>query len=443
MFDRQFYLNNSYSPGRFMIKLDWEQDLTEGCTPLLFETKGKESLFIHEYIHFLQEISTAYGRMKTSCMLMGSLQRSHQIRQSTNTEFKVPIEIDKNLCDEVIYFNEKVSTWYAGTSFTSELRNVQIKIKSLTPISISIQGKNLNYLNSTIETPNGKNIEIIIGGEILCESMAYLAEKNFMDVNFLKCGLNDPFPYRMVNLMAEKLYPEIANNDLLLYKIIDLCLSKAYNPGITIYNFFKILQKEEYHKDISNDRLISLFNAQLHQSHNLCLIGDEVIREIKQCFQGEYYATTINWLQELYHRSDFIRLCDPIFMKEFFTTEGISEYAYQFIDKVFGYPYIINEMFEGIWRPPYNFSSNLRQNVEFHLLAGALEIGHILKSFDKCRLKKFCKVSPDSCMPNIIDDICNHPCDKLAALKNSTIKRLCPFAAIWKHWGLDGKHISQ
>lgn len=443
MFDRQFYLNNSYSSGRFMIKLDWEQSLPEGSASMVFETKGKESLFIHEYIHFLQEISTAYGRMKTSCMLMGSLQRSHQIRQSTDTEFKVPIEIDPNLCNEVLYFNEKVSAYYAGTSFIPKLRNISIKIKSLIPISHSLLGKELNYLTGKIETQNGEIIEIIIGGEILSESMAYLAEKNFMNVNLLSSESNNPFPYQIVNLMAEILYPEIADDDLLLYKIIDLCLSKAYNPGITIYNFFKILRKAKYHNSMSDDRLMELFNAQLPQSHNLAPIGDEVIRGMKQCFQGELYTTTINWLQELYHRSDFIRLCDPIFMKEFFTTDGISEYAYQLIEKIFGYPYIINEMLEGIWRPPYNFRSNFRQNVEFHLLAGALEIGHILKSFDKCRLKKFCKVSPDTCMTNIIDDICNHPCDKLAALKKSTIQRLCPFAAIWKHWGLDGKNISQ
>lgn len=443
MFDRQFYLKNSYSPGRFMIKLDWEQDLPQGSETLIFDTKGKESLFIHEYIHFLQEISTAYGRMKTSCMLMGSLQRSHQLRQSTDTEFKVPIELDQNSCNEVLYFNEKVSTLYAGTSFIPELRNIPIKIKSLKPISITVLGKQLNYLNSNIETQNGENYEITIGGEILSESMAYLAEKNFMDVNFSRSELNDPFPYLMVNLMAELLYPEIAADDLLLYKIIDLCLSKAYNPGIAIYDFLKILRKEEYHKDMSDDRLVSLFNAQLPQSHNLDTIGDEVIRELNQCFQGEFYTTTINWVKELYKRANFIRLCDPIFMKEFYTPEGISVYAYQLIEKIFGYPYIINDMLEGIWRPPYNFLTDLRQNVEFHLLAGALEIGHTLKSFDSCRLMQFCKVSPDSRMPNMIDDICNHPCDKLSELKNSTIKRLCPFAAIWKHWGLEGKTISQ
>lgn len=441
MFDVQFYLNNSYSPGRFMIKLDWEQELPDGNSSLSFDTKGKESLFIHEYIHFLQEISTAYGRMKTSCMLMSSLQRSHQIRQSAKTKFKIPIEVDRDLCDEVLYFNEKVSSLYAGASFIPKLRNVPIKIKSLKPINYSMLGKQLRYLNCNIETQDSENYEITIGGEILCESMAYLAEKNFMDVNCLNKKLNNPYPYLMVNKVAELLYPEIANDDFLLYKIIDLCLSKAYNPGIALYDFFKILREESSHKGMNDDKLVELFNAQLPQSHSLTVIGEEVIRGVSQCFQGEYYTATINWLKELYSRADFIRLSDPIFMKEFFTPDGISKYAYQLIEKLFGYPYIVNEMLDGIWRPPYNFQLKFNQNVEFHLLSGALEIGHTLKTFDGCRLKQFCEVSPDSCMPNMVDDICSHPCDKFSAIKNSSIKRLCPYAAIWKHWGLDGKII--
>ena len=65
-----------------MIKLDWYQDLPSGNSNFSFDTIGQKSLFLHEYIHFLQEISTAYGRMKTSCMLMGALQRSHLLRMS-------------------------------------------------------------------------------------------------------------------------------------------------------------------------------------------------------------------------------------------------------------------------------------------------------------------------------------------------------------------------
>lgn len=438
---RQFFLNNSYSPARFIIKLDWDQEMPKGNTYLDFDTPALQSLFIHEYIHFLQEISTAYGRMKTSCMLMSALQRSHQMRIANESVFNVPIEFDQNACDEVLFFNEKVSPLYAGSPFIQGLRNVGVYIRSLKPTNCSISGRELRYLTSDIETSNGQKFEITIGGEILSESMAYLAEANIIGVN----GITSPpsqYPYLMVNKMAKILYPEIADNNLLLYKIVDLCLSKAYNPGIAFYDFLKFLKKEKF-SDASDDcKLISLFESQLPQSHPLSTIADEVIREISQCFQSDYFSTTIQWLQELYSRADFLRLCDPLFMKEFYAPDGISPVAKRFIERVFGYPYIINEGNESIWKPPHNFKFNLRQNIEFHLLAAAIEIGHTLKTASPCRLRMFCKVSPDPGIRSIVNGVCQHPCDKLTELKATPSKRLCPFAAMWKHWGLDGKTIS-
>lgn len=443
MSDLQFYLNNSYSPARFMIKLDWYQDLPSGNSNFSFDTIGQKSLFLHEYIHFLQEISTAYGRMKTSCMLMGALQRSHQLRMSNFPDLKVPIEFDRKSCNEVLFFNESASPFYAGTAFIQRLREKPFKIKSLRPISHVIAGKELRYLNGNIEYSDGNTYEINVGGEILSESMAYLAEKNFMDVNYEPGRPVSPYPYLMVNKIAEKIYPEIAHNNLLLYKIVDLCLSKAYNPGIVFYDFLKLLKEKKFSDAADDSKLISLFEANPPHSHPLSLIADEVLLEMNQCFQSKYFDTTIQWIKELYSRADFLRLCDSLFMKEFFTPDGISSLGQSFIERLFGYPYIINYEHKGIWRAPHSFKFNLRQNIEFHLLAAAIEIGHTLKTYGSCRLRPFCEVSPEEAVRNMVDEICNHPCDKFTEITDSSpSKRLCPFAAMWKHWGLQGKSVS-
>lgn len=79
----------------------------------------------------------------------------------------------------------------------------------------------------------------------------------------------------------------------------------------------EILKEKKFCNASDDSKLISLFEANPPHSHPLSLIADEVLLEMNQCFQSKYFDTTIQWIKELYSRADFLRLCDPLFMKEF------------------------------------------------------------------------------------------------------------------------------
>ncbi len=112
-----YWGNNSYRASQFAIKLDGPIDPNT-----IFEDirnrPSLRSLFLHEYIHFLQDVTTRYGLMKAANMYAYTSQIAHCIRIDSSNRFTTPqmISQGKNV-DNVILFNSKTWKHSLGSGF--------------------------------------------------------------------------------------------------------------------------------------------------------------------------------------------------------------------------------------------------------------------------------------------------------------------------------------
>src|SRR5664280_2340035 len=103
----QSFLRGYYSPSFFKMGIS----VFERLDNVELLPDGPKSTFFHEYIHFLQDVSTTYGLMN-ACIVVTKMKfgNNHILRMSGNT-FKVPIEFST---DPITEINTKLQEVYIG-----------------------------------------------------------------------------------------------------------------------------------------------------------------------------------------------------------------------------------------------------------------------------------------------------------------------------------------
>ena len=175
-----FYLgNNTYRASQFAIRLDGPIDPNTIKTDIK-DLPSLHCLFLHEYIHFIQDVTTRYGLMKAANLYAYTSQIAHCIRIDSKNDFLTPQSLSKcNHVDNVIYCNAKTWKHYLGDSFElkSKYERKKLEIRTYRLYSIYVEGKALEKVELTVGDSNGAIIgNILFGGEIMSESMAFIAE---------------------------------------------------------------------------------------------------------------------------------------------------------------------------------------------------------------------------------------------------------------------------
>lgn len=426
---------NTYLPSRFILRLDLPIDL-QAEDDEVFRDEYKMSIFIHEYIHFLQDISTRYGLMKLSNYYMSTKAIAHTIRQSRQISFKTPPKLKSKQSNNVIFQNYHVFFNYLGSGIIDEFKQKNIEI-----LSYRFERKykhEIAYVKLDIDGIGNK--EIILGGEILCESMAYLAEKNYIDSHNAHFYPPHEYPYLVCSKLLEFIYPELKEDTLTLFLIIDQCLYRYFNPGPSFIQLIEYIKTKSIHnKDIENKRICidSFFEVKKPELLTYNLVITEVIREIKDCFQSSEFTETIKWIEILYNRCLFLRQY-PYCFKGFMDQRGLDSFAHQIYKNILGQPVVLNDIYDGIYQPPSQcFTFKEAINVHPEYFSAILCIRNVFNNGFKgnCLLKSFCTQSQRLTGKQMVDQYCDTPWLKFA-IAQAQKKDLCPFAVIWKHWGM-------
>lgn len=284
--------------------------------------------------------------------------------------------------------------------------------------------------------------EVLLGGEILCESMAYLAEKNYMDVRHLSMAPTHEYPYMLCSKLAEYIYMELNNDPCSLYLIIDQCLYRYFNPGPAFVQVINYLKAAGYCSKSEHEKFLCLDTFWMHlkpELENYNSIVNEVIREVKHCFQDPEFAVTIRWLETLYYRCSFFRRYPYCFKGFMDKNNGLDSFASQIHLYALGQPIVLNAAYEGILQPPghcFTYSETLQIHPEYFSAIFCLRNVFLNGQHGECLLKAFCTQSEKHTGECLIDGYCNQPWYKYT-ISLADKKNLCPFAVVWKHWGLN------
>lgn len=415
-----------YYPAFFEMKLktDGELDLNT-CSDMDF------ALFFHEYIHFLQDITTSYGL--TRCYSYGEYVNSvvNDITSKPKGNIKVPYLYTDNRDDIMLgdYLTQITQGDSSEESYVDVLTNVEINWDTIE--ELPYEHPYLKSLKMPLLTAEG-GVMLAIGATCLNESVAYIMQK----IITVDKGRLPDYPYNTAEIIVKNIYPTFGENILNILALADCCLMFS-NPGEIFYRI--LLQMKEKHylpakpHDIYfhlKEAKIGVGNIKTDPFEHFGVLVEEVRKKLKSYFinpaHPEMHEPYHQWVDSMLDFSKRLRLERPTFLLDMIYDGDIrSNSTFAELISSIGTPLMRNKRQQYFSIKPHGqtgYSVEINKSVK--------QIYSILhEAMFQCELFPWCKNS-DIC-PD--ERVCLHkPWERCGC------KELCPTAMLWKNWGLVG-----
>ena len=379
------------------------------------------AIFFHEYIHFLQDITSFYGYMEI-------YSHGEYMRRAINDiyvgprRFNVPLEFEER--GDFVTINKRIASLSLGDK--EELNFVIIKDVFIESFSIT-DSFSIPELHVLAATNKGEE-EIIIGAYAIRENMAYLLERKCTTKYRTSCD----FPYQIVELLAEKMCPGKLN-ELDLIALCDMSLQCSV-PGHAIFRTLEAIangnmvvnKPEDFYNLIFSKKTIFL-GEEMEMRRALTvaskLATDHLLSYVRIEILAQEYQ---EWISFTMLAGVGMRTQHPYFFLDIARSKRDKENkVLQYIAKNIGSPQMINELGKR-----FQLATD-RPICRFEYLEAVREIESLFEFGErKCSLRPWCRMSPDGAP---VDDRCyNTP------WKRCNDKQLCPYGLLWRHWKLSG-----
>lgn len=394
----------------------------------------QKATFVHEYIHYLQDISTTYGLLNFNNIL-GKIQGyMNFVANSENDEIDLPINLDYI---ENYEQNEWLSQVYEGD--TVDLK--RCKIINISYLEEELYKNEYNkdvyqvILNLRIDE-EFKCKEYIFGGRAILEGMAYLIETN----KYYEESSNLVAPYNLCEMVTKYIYEEFAENKSFIVALCDISLM-SLQPGVTFYNILREMKESKFMpnniEDIYTycrnnkqlDYYMELYEEQLHTAM------ERIDFMYSQNSQVSDMVNINKWLKSLLERMKKDRSKNCAFITQIMNYKGekFEKYFLGMVHK-YGVPLIVTkdkEILNGAT------VSNPDLNLTFMNVPIILD-----KLFDyrekdnECELINLCKEYESQTDIQLVDNNCI-----VAPWEKAKEDILCPVGLVWYQKCLQGKSL--
>lgn len=295
-------------------------------------TLSAYATFVHEYIHYIQHITSLYGiRMSDMYNRIFAKYRDY-IR--SNEEINIPLklwETDEQINRFISHFNKIEGTKTIDFNISDieiDERKIAIAEKKKTAVWIGCY----DFENDKVDEHGFQ-----FGHRCVIEGMAHVIQSiinNNVSHNII--------PYHAVELVIGKIMPDIAHDKKI---ITSICLSLLWsNPGV---GFFKVLELFKQHPNWPGKDLYQ----SIIRNYAVSYKGEEMpfyrlLNKFSNDFKGslealigtdlEYYSQVINNCisdcNKYHHRLIDILYDSDISDREVFKEELLNHYGYPLID---------------------------------------------------------------------------------------------------------------
>lgn len=419
-----------YEPGFFHLRLNTSSNILD-LNNLFNSGQNKQlsSTFLHEYIHFLQEVTSTNGLLNGYFYIDLIKDINRKIRESKNIKFKVPVEIDNEFntkakmeLNEVYRGNYKLTSYAKYDFYEKETTEIIDKEgKSIKPTKFKI-----HYTD--IQTREKKYF--YFGHTCLKEQIAHSIQNAYAETE------HPDIPYQIAEQIVNIEYPNFGGAN---YKfIVALCDSSlmSFHPAQMFFNTIERMKKENFSPKNCKEIYDFAFKATMLKGE----IGeftanslfekviDDSIKQYHNALKSPIFLEIYDWLNHILIQAKKLRLENPDFLCNLLDSRGNLTDAFYDIFRKLGSPFFTNNKNEGGFVPPTNL--NKKHSRPFQLLVFK-EILRVYFGEKSCSMINFCKLSPEK---DMVDENCiKSPWNKVNESK------LCPFAQMWKTWGLMGK----
>lgn len=417
-----------YMPAFFYMKLEFPYYAT---LLSLYNLKPEnQATFVHEYIHYLQDLSTIFGINNAyvySEYMHGAV---NKIYTDPNNEARLPVRIYGN------YGNIELN-WEVNSACTGDYDEIDM----LFLLDIEEKKKRTIYRCSYINKlthiylllPGGKRIQF--GGRAIMESMAYMIEKCVEP----RCKGAKDYPYHAAECVAKKIYPEFADDVYRMIALCDMSLNTS-NPGKIFVQTLKIYKKrkqlptaEQIYADFYNSPCEMMGNMTYFLPAFMNFAMNAAERLVKYLNHEEFYQFH-NAVRKMIGGAIELRMKQPMFMVDI--AKGGDLYHNDVLRRIMhrlGSP-VIKDITGNFSQVPSRYFND----DQFRYFVAIEQVFNTLhKGCDCCDMIDWCDYPNEKGKKEVqIDERCF-----MAPWERVHDDRLCPYAVLWKNWNLANKKV--
>lgn len=391
--------------------------------------------FLHEYIHFLQDISTVAGLYNIYVMGECLQDRITRVYKMTTNKISVPIPLlagnNNVLNNRFLLDTVEGSTGLNGV----DENDLQITGKA------TVTNQVLN-LNGTVITNHEVYVPFVGGSFLLgnyhiTESMAYLGEEIMYGDTIGVVEPSPNYPYNVVRQLAHFYSPLLETNISLLFCLCDLALTFSHSGYALVCLFESYVLagcpadwKSFILYQINNMTVIGTAGMQTYVD-GLKTIKDYAIQSLDQRFYNASYNDIRRWYYNVINRAVAMRLEYPLYIYDFVSGEKLkTNKQFRQLLKGIGTPVITNDYFKTSFTTKVSGCPLRKRRAQYLIAAGSITYA-LGDAWIPCELMEICKAK-HKCV--------GRKC-KTAPWKNSRKWFACPYGHLWYGWGLKNKEL--
>lgn len=422
-----------YMPSMFHLHVHTESNITNWKA----WDDETQCTFLHEYIHFLQDISTVMGLYNIYVLGECLADVVNQVYQMNDSEITVPIQLIPSTNN--VYNNSRVNKVVAG-SFNLpdgvDEDNLMITGKAnVIPNIQNMNGKNIDL--SMIHVPYQGGGDFLLGNYHISESMAYIGEKIMYGGRPSVIQPSPNYPYDVVRQLAQFYSPKLSNNLPLLFSLCDLSLTFSHAGKILIHFFDQYIKDgcptdwRAYIVDVISRTNASTVNGVGSYSKALNEIKDLAIESLDKRFKGVNYDDIRRWYYNIINRIVTCRLNNPLFLVDFIQAGELKKNpVFEQLLKNIGTPVLTNDYHHTYFTDKVHGCHLKKRRAQFLQAAGSITYALLDAEFP-CDLRYQCKAEG-----RCIDRDCVR-----APWKHARRINPCPYGHLWYGWKLRKKSL--
>lgn len=391
--------------------------------------------FFHEYIHFLQDLTTTSGLYNIYVLDEVLKYDVNYIYSLPKGAFSVPIIVADSGDNVLNNIAVRAKMTCSDNQLTDNEKN-RLVVTGRAIVSdqlMTVDGQQINLYKVTVPTNLGKSITLT--AEEITESMACLGQKIAYRKELAqgKVTLTPPnYPYYTVEQLASHYTSPLIKSEEFLYTLCDFSLMYQHPAKV----FVQFLEIAENAPTVTDYRAaIKLIQACCNNidgyGHTIAFedIGKQAFtcafNGLRSRFKGFDHACLRNWFSEVMSKAFAIRQNVPFFMIDLVTNGNARTNPYfEFLMDFLGTPLLTDDDNKSYF---YNATKEV---LNTRRLARLKVAGNILFTLNgsgaACELYDYCKAAG-----HCVNEDCNN-----RPWKKAKHFCACPYGHLWMGWKL-------
>jgi hypothetical protein len=390
--------------------------------------------FLHEYIHFLQDITTTHGLLNFLHAIEHLKNANKQVIENPAAVFQIPLRISNDYNWET---NRKLRRLYNGCDDPVE-GIVYSGYRVDTEQIIAGDGSVIlvpKYLVDYYDNGAQTNMTCHFGSIHIKEYMAHAVQKQFAPATS-----HAAIPYCLAELIVQKEIPRLAGDVSFIIALCDASLMDFHPARLFFHTIERIKSTPDWTPEdadsvytlafwgckLSYDGRVETFESLYDRT------AESAVLAFHDSLPAGVYNNNVLWFKEVIAGAQSLRSNHRAFFSHLVASPGKLSATFDYVMTAVGIPYTTNELSKGYFVAPAKLMSCA---IQPYYPKAFQAICRTYMGHRDCALYPFCEARTAGKIIN--DDCWNQPWARVEQ------PELCPYAQMWKAWGLQGKTPSK